>query len=91
MKHNTYFEGKVQSLAITEPEGPATVGAMEAGSYTFSTSSEERMAIVAGRVRVRLPDQGWNEYAAGQGFIVPPNVSFEIVADLDSAYVCRYR
>ena len=39
MKHNSYFEGKVQSLALREHDGPATIGVIEPGSYSFSTSS----------------------------------------------------
>lgn len=43
IKHNTYFDGKVQSLGINTAEGYATLGVMEPGAYTFSTSSEEHM------------------------------------------------
>ncbi len=91
MKHNSYFEGKVQSLALSEPEGPATVGVIEAGTYRFSTSSKELMSIVAGAVRFKLPGGEWTACAAGQGFVVEPQVSFEIAADADAVYVCRYR
>lgn len=91
MKHNSYFDGKVQSLALSEPEGPATVGAIEGGSYSFSTSTVELMTIVAGRVRVRLPGGDWSEYRAGSDFSVPKGTTFEIEALGDAAYVCRYR
>ena len=36
MKHNSYFEGKVQSLAVGTAGGPATVG-------VIVTSSRPRM------------------------------------------------
>jgi uncharacterized protein YaiE (UPF0345 family) len=91
MKHNSYFEGRVQSLALSEAAGPATAGVIEPGSYEFSTSSEERMSIVAGRVRVKLPGGEWREYEKGEGFVVPPNVKFQMAAEVDAAYVCRYR
>ena len=91
MKHNSYFEGRVQSLALSEGDGPATVGAIEPGEYSFSTSSEERMTIVAGSMRVRLPGAEWREYAVGETFVVPPKASFDIEARADVAYVCRYR
>ncbi len=52
MKHNLYFEGKVQSLEINTPEGYATVGVIEPGKYTFSTDSEEHLFIVAGSMKV---------------------------------------
>jgi uncharacterized protein YaiE (UPF0345 family) len=64
---------------------------MKHNNYEFSTSSEERMSIVAGRVRVKLPGGAWREYEKGEGFEVPPNVKFQIAAEVDAAYVCRYR
>ena len=36
MKHNSYFDGKVQSLAVNTSEGPATAGVIEPGKYTQS-------------------------------------------------------
>ena len=91
MKHNVYFEGRVQSLAINEKEGPATLGVIEPGAYSFSTSSEERMTVVAGILRVRQPGTEWKAYGAGEEFVVPPKVSFDVEAAADVAYLCRYR
>jgi uncharacterized protein YaiE (UPF0345 family) len=91
MKHNSYFEGKVQSLALAEREGPATVGVIEPGRFSFTASSEERMSIAAGVLRARLPGADWRAYAAGDSFIVPPGSSFEVECDADVAYICRYR
>jgi purine/pyrimidine-nucleoside phosphorylase len=91
MKHNSYFEGKVQSLALAEREGPATVGVIEPGKYSFSTSSEERMSVTAGILRAKLPGSEWRAYAAGEGFVVAPGLSFEVECEADVAYVCRYR
>jgi uncharacterized protein YaiE (UPF0345 family) len=39
IKHSTYFDGKVQSLGINTEQGYATVGVIEPGKYTFSTTS----------------------------------------------------
>jgi purine/pyrimidine-nucleoside phosphorylase len=91
MKHNSYFEGKVQSLGINTPEGYATVGVIEPGQYTFSTDSEERMSIVAGSMKVRLPDKSWQTVGKNETFVVPPHVSFDIDAAADVAYICYYR
>ncbi|MGA2082785.1 MAG: pyrimidine/purine nucleoside phosphorylase [Holophaga sp.] len=91
MKHNTYFQDKVQSLALTEKDGPATVGVMEPGKYTFSTAKEERMTLIAGAMKVRLPGGEWTSLSAGEGFIVPPKVSFDLDVAADVAYICRYR
>jgi uncharacterized protein YaiE (UPF0345 family) len=91
MKHSVYFEGKVQSLGLNERDGFATLGVIEPGAYTFSTASEERMTVVAGVLRVRLSGKEWTSHAAGQTFIVPKGQSFEVEADADVAYLCRYR
>jgi uncharacterized protein YaiE (UPF0345 family) len=91
MKYNVYFEGKVQSLGINEREGYATIGVIESGAYSFSTSFEERMTVVAGAMNVRLPGGEWKSYIAGERFVVPPKISFDIEAKADVGYICRYR
>ncbi len=91
MKHNTYYQDKVQSLSLAEQEGPATVGVIEPGHYSFSTSSEERMTLIAGAMKVMLPGEDWKSLHAGEGFIVPAKASFEVEAAGDVAYICRYR
>lgn len=91
MKHSSYFEGKVQSLSLSETEGAATVGVIEPGTYEFSTSSIEHMTVIAGQLRARLPGGEWLDYAAGKGFTVPSGVKFQVEAKADTAYICRYR
>jgi hypothetical protein len=91
MKHNSYFEGKVQSLAMTEAEGQATLGVIEPGSYKFSTSSQEWMTVVAGSMRVRVPGADVGTFSAGETFVVASGIAFEVEADADVAYICRYR
>ena len=91
MKHNSYFDGKVQSLAVNTSEGPATAGVIEPGKYTFKTDSEERMQIVAGTLKAKLPGAAWQTYANGQSFAVPAHASFEVEAAADVAYLCHYK
>jgi purine/pyrimidine-nucleoside phosphorylase len=91
MKHNAYFEGKVQSLGVNTPEGYATVGVIEPGKYTFSTDCEEHMTIVAGSMNVKLSGSSWKQYAKNSTFIVPPNASFDVDAAADVAYICYYK
>jgi purine/pyrimidine-nucleoside phosphorylase len=90
MKHNEYFDGKVQSLGLEMAEGRATVGVMEAGTYRFSTGAEETMTIVAGVLRVTFPDGTRGKFADGDRFVVPPKSSFEVTVDGYVAYLCRY-
>lgn len=49
-KHNQYFDGKVSSLGFDTPEGPATVGVMSPGEYTFGTSTRETMTVITGEI-----------------------------------------
>jgi len=91
MKHNSYFEGKVQSLAVSTPDGPATVGVIEPGKYSFGTGCEEHMHIVSGTLKAKLPNGDWKSHDKGQFFVVPPNVKFEVEALADVAYLCHYK
>jgi len=91
MKHNTYFEGKVQSLEIQSPAGRATVGVIEKGTYTFSTSSEEHIVLIEGSMKVKLPGGEWQNLQKGREVVVKSGVSFDIDAPVDAAYLCYYR
>ena len=91
MKHNSYFEGKVQSLAVGTTDGPATVGVIEPGKYSFGTDCIEHMHIVAGTLKAKLPGSEWSSYGAGKFFIVPKGVKFEVEAAGDVAYLCYYK
>ena len=91
MKHNSYFEGKVQSLGINGPKGYATVGVIEPGQYSFSTAQEEQMTVIAGVLRAKLPGKDWADFGEGRFFIVPPKATFEVEAKSDVAYICYYR
>ena len=91
MKHNSYFEGKVQSLAITTASGPATMGVIEPGKYSFGTDCEEHMHVVAGTLKAKLPGGEWHSYGSGKFFIVPKGVKFEVEAVGDVAYLCHYK
>jgi hypothetical protein len=91
MKHSVYFDGKVQSLGVNTANGFATVGVIEPGAYTFSTSSEERIVLIEGTLRVKLPEEDWKSYSRGEEIVVRPKVSFDIEARADVAYICHYR
>ncbi len=92
MKHSVYFDGKVQSLSLDTNEGPATVGVMKPGKYTFSTSSEEHMTVIEGILNAKLPGETeFRAYSKGETFIVAPGKSFDVEAAGDVAYICFYR
>lgn len=91
MRHNRYFDDRVQSLGFSDGDGDATVGVIEPGEYAFGTSREERMTVVSGVLWYRVPGKEWLSAAAGEGFEVPPGVTFEVKAEGPVAYLCRYR
>jgi purine/pyrimidine-nucleoside phosphorylase len=90
MKHNTYFDGKVQSLELRAPQGRATLGVIEAGKYAFSTSSVEHIVLVEGTMKVKLPGGQWQALEKGRKVVVQSGVSFDIDAPTDAAYICYY-
>lgn len=92
LQHNVYFGGNVQSLTLTKGDDRATIGVIKPGTYTFSTSSEETMTVVAGKLRAKLPGStDWGVYHEGEYFVVPAGLSFDVETDTDSAYLCVYR
>ncbi|MBC7363557.1 MAG: pyrimidine/purine nucleoside phosphorylase [Candidatus Aminicenantes bacterium] len=91
-KVNEYFEGKVKSISFTTEDGPATIGVMAAGEYEFGTSSQEIMTVITGRMIVKLPNSNeWQEFKAGEKFVVPPNQKFQLKIPAEASYLCLYR
>lgn len=91
MKHNVYFDGKVQSLSLNTEQGNATAGVIEPGRYSFGTTTREIMVITAGSLKYKLPGADWQTCAAGGTFTVEPNVTFDVEAERDAAYICHYQ
>ena len=90
MRHNRYFDDRVQSLGFQDAGGDATVGVIDPGEYAFGTSRRERMTVVAGTLWYRVPGQSWLSAGPGEGFEVPAGVTFEVKAEGPVAYLCRY-
>lgn len=91
-KTNSYFDGKVMSLAFAEAAGRATVGVMAPGDYEFGTDTVEIMTVVAGQLTVKLPGEDtWKDYGPGAAFTVAAGVKFQLKVAVDTAYLCQYR
>ena len=91
-KTNEYFDDKVMSMAIESAEGPTTIGVMEAGEYTFNTSSKEYMTVTSGVMDVMMPGEStWKAYKAFETFIVEANTSFNVKVSGDTSYKCLYK
>jgi len=90
-KHNTYFDGNVQSLGFERYGRRQTVGVVQPGTYRFTTGGAERMTVVCGELEARLaPEAPWKHYPEGTAFEVPGSSAFEVRAAVPSAYWCEF-
>jgi len=89
LKHNVYFEGKVQSVGFERHARRATVGVIEPGEYHFGTDAPERMVVVSGELEVKVGGP-WRTYPAGTTFEVPGKSGFDVRATEPAAYLCEF-
>lgn len=88
---NEYFDGKVKSIALQTESLPATIGVMSLGEYTFDTSQRETMQVVSGKLTVQLPGADtWQDFNAGDSFVVEANLAFDLKVTVETAYLCTY-
>ena len=91
LKHNTYFDGAVQSVGFERNGLPASVGVIAPGEYHFGTAKAERMTVVSGQLRAKLPGGDWQSYPAGTAFEIAANSGFDVQAvGGPTAYLCEY-
>ena len=91
LKHNTYFEGKVQSVGFERNGARATVGVIAPGEYHFNTSAAERMTVVSGLLRAKIAGGEWITYPTGTYFEAPANSGFDVAAaGGPAAYLCEF-
>ena len=91
LKHNTYFDGNVQSIGFERNGRSATVGVIEPGEYHFGTNAPERMTVVSGELAAKPAGQtAWRTYPAGTSFEVGGKSSFDVRAETPSAYLCEF-
>lgn len=91
LKHNSYFNGAVQSIGFERNGLRATVGVIEAGEqHHFNTAAAERMTVTSGTLKARL-DGSWALYPAGTYFEVGANSGFDVQAvGGAAAYLCEF-
>ncbi len=91
LKHNTYFEGKVQSVGFERNGRRATAGVIDAGEFHFGTEAPERMTVVSGELWVKAPGaSAFRPYPAGTVFEIPGKSGFDVKAEAAVAYLCEY-
>ncbi len=91
LEHNSYFEGKVQSVGYERNGRRATAGVIDAGEFHFNTGAAERMTVISGELWARLPGEtAWRAFPAGTAFEVPAKSGFDVKAAGASAYLCEF-
>jgi uncharacterized protein YaiE (UPF0345 family) len=91
LAHNTYFDGKVQSVGFERNGRRATAGVIDVGEFHFGTDAAERMTVVSGELWAKLPgDAAWRSFPAGTAFEVPAKSSFDVKAVAPAAYLCEF-
>jgi purine/pyrimidine-nucleoside phosphorylase len=89
LKHNVFFEGKVQSIGFERHGRRLTAGVVAAGQFHFGTDAPERMTIVSGELEAKV-GEAWRAYPAGTSFEVPGKSGFDVRASEPVAYLCEF-
>jgi uncharacterized protein YaiE (UPF0345 family) len=91
LKHNTYFEGKVQSVGFERLGRKLTAGVIDRGEFHFGTDGPERMSVVSGELFIKIDGTSeWRNYPSGTVFEVPGKSGFDVKALEPAAYVCEF-
>lgn len=90
IKHNKYYEDKVQSLAFKSAKGHGTVGVVKPGQYQFDTEDQEKIYIISGVAEVKIPGEEVIELREGQSVEIEANMTYNISAKSDVVFVCFY-
>jgi len=91
LKHNTYFDGNVQSIGFERNGRRATAGVIARGEYHFDTDAAERMIVTSGELHIRIKGETeFRHYSQGTSFEVPAKSGFDIRASAAAAYICEF-
>jgi purine/pyrimidine-nucleoside phosphorylase len=90
IKHNSYFDGKVQSLGYERNGRKQTVGVIDAGEFQFTTDGPERMSVINGELQIRIAPGPWVVYAAGTAFEVAAKTTFGVKTVVPTGYCCEF-
>jgi purine/pyrimidine-nucleoside phosphorylase len=91
LKHNSYFDGQVQSVGFERLGRRMTVGVVEPGTYHFDTNAPERMTIVSGELLAKLPGSDeYRAYPVGTAFEIAGKSGFDVRAITPAAYLCEF-
>jgi uncharacterized protein YaiE (UPF0345 family) len=91
LKHNSYFNGAVQSIGFERNGLRSTVGVIEGGEQRhFNTAAAERMTVISGLLRANMGGV-WASFPTGTYFEVVANSGFDVQAvGGPAAYLCEF-
>jgi uncharacterized protein YaiE (UPF0345 family) len=89
LKHNTYFDGRVQSIGYERLGRRMTAGVIAPGEFHFGTEGPERMTVISGELEAKIGGS-WQVYPAGTAFEVPGKSGFDVRAKQPAAYLCEF-
>ena len=91
LKHNSYFDGKVQSLGFERHGRRQTAGVILPGEFHFNTEAAERMTVVSGELHAKFAGSSqWVVYPAGSSFEIGAKSGFDVKATAPTAYLCEF-
>jgi uncharacterized protein YaiE (UPF0345 family) len=91
LKHNTYFDGKVQSVGFERNGRRQTAGVIDVGEFHFGTDAPERMTVISGELTIKLAGSAeWKTYPAGTAFEIAGKSGFDVRATSPTAYLCEF-
>ena len=91
LKHNSYFDGNVQSIGFERNGRRATAGVIAPGEYHFGTEAPERMTVVSGELSAKADGAStWTTYPAGTTFEIAGRSGFDVRAAQPAAYLCEF-
>jgi len=91
IKHNTYFDGQVQSLGFKQDEDDATIGVVEPGDYNFGVAERpETIKVISGQLIINGSLRVASVAAKDSIYEIKSGEAIEISATLTAAYLCIY-
>jgi len=67
--------------STVEASGGMQAGVLPPGIHRFHGPEETGLAVLAGRARVRVGMEGWQELVAGEGLRIPAGTDYEVEVD----------
>ncbi|HEY3450186.1 MAG TPA: pyrimidine/purine nucleoside phosphorylase [Myxococcales bacterium] len=91
LKHNQFFDGKVQSVGFERNGRRQTAGVIDVGEFHFNTDAPERMTVFSGELWAKLPGEtAFRAFPAGCAFEVAGKSGFDVKATAPAAYLCEF-